>query len=421
MFVQKQRLILTILLLFGGLFAVLTLTGKFTAAQQGAGEQRIWEVSMSPNVRKTGAINLGNECKQEQRFSVVSDLPYLLFPAGQTMLVPGKQVKKLSVIFEPQGLKTGKHLGSVIIACDTCGQSQCKMKPQTLSIVVVMSEPLPALTSPSTSRTSPARGQTDLPAPGQRIDDWSDQQRFNIEALVNASGPQISETHSADEISILAFVTGGAPGVVEFTSLPGDSAMLTIEVKGAPPFTQLLKGPRQVRIEVEGFPNTSQAGEPVTQQVKFKLPEEFGKKPQIARTTIRPLGSTKNFVIDAIGLGHQAVGSVTIDQLTFQSAGSLNYVYNFRALRDFDKWGTEILQMTRAADSRLLGTRIKTGVVEQKIDRGTQKNGSWDGKNDGGQISHGSHKVQVRVWRTANNRNGGDWVARISQQQVKVE
>lgn len=436
MFFKGPRPIINILLLSGGLFAVLTLTGKFTVAQQNAGEEKIWEVPLSTNVRGAGSIPIENKCKQDQTFSVVSELPYLSFPAGATVVVPGKQTKKLSVIFDTRGLKPGKHIGSAKINCDSCGQSNCSIKQQTLRIILVLTEPLPAQTSPSTSRTStppaqtspsssqnsPARGQADLPKPGQRMDSLSAPQLAGLGAMVNMLGPQISETHSADEFSIFAFATGGAPGVVEFTTVPGDSAMLTIEVNGARPFTQILKGPRQVHIEVEGFPNTSQASaQPVTLQIKFKLPDEFGKQPQIASISIRPLGSPKNFVVDGIGLGYQAVGSVTIDQLTFQPAGSLNYVYNFRALRDFEKWGTEILQMTRAADNRLLGTRVKTGPVELKVDRGTQKNGSWDGRNDGGQISHGNHKVQVRVWRTANNRNGGDWVVRISQQQVQVQ
>lgn len=390
MFFQKlSRRILNFLLLSCLLFAILTPTAKFTAAYQGTGAEQVWEVSMSTNVRGPANIFIENNCKQAQTFSVVSDLPYMSFPDGRTIVVPGKQTKPISVIFDTHGLSPGKHQGSAEINCDSCGQNNCGIK-RTLPILLVLTEQIPA--------------------------------QISVEDLVNALGPQVSETHAPDAISIRAFATGGAPGIVEFTSMPGDSAMLTIEVNGARPFTQILKGPRQVRIEVKGASNTSQtADQGVTQQVKFKLPEEFGKKPRIASISISPLGNSTNFVIDGLGLGDKAVGSITIDQLTFQPAGSQNYVYNFRALRDFEKWGAEILLMTRAADNRLLGRRVKTVPVELKIDRGTQKNGRWNGTNDSGQISHGQHKVQVRVWRTASGGSGGDWVVRISQQQVQVQ
>jgi hypothetical protein len=415
----KNRYLVLLLLVPLLLFGVLAPTGEFTSAQQ---LSNIWNVSLPPNAQSSKhSFGVSNNCPQPQSFRVVSDLAFVKFPGGSTMVIAPKHFQMVSAVIDTTGLAAGNFAGTIKTVCDSCAESKCPFTPQTRRVRLVVSEAIPAQPFPSPSPSpSPSPDSqpvisesTDLLAPGRKIEDLSGSQLANIENELNVSGPQLPKSFSWQDITILGFVKSSR-AVIEYELADGRSAELVIEVKGIKPFTKILTPSPQARTD------RPTAQPPLTQQVIFTLPEEFGVKPQVGRIVIRTNGDPANFTFVALGMGEHAVGSVTIDQLTFQAVSSRNYGYGFHALRDFEKWGAEILQISRAPDKRLIGTRVKTGPVELGVDRGSQKNGNWDGKNDGGEISHGNHKVQVRVWRTVSGRNGGDWVARISQQQVKV-
>jgi len=157
--------------------------------------------------------------------------------------------------------------------------------------------------------------------------------------------------------------------------------------------------------------------------IRRERQDEFGDQPRIGRITIkvRVINSQQpEFRLLALGFGDQAVGSVTIDQLTFQTGGGRRYDYKFRALRDFEKWAADFMHVSLTTNGELLATRVKSNTFMERVDRGVQKDGQWNGKNVHGQISTGNHKVQVRVWKTVSGHRGGDWVARISDQEVQV-
>jgi hypothetical protein len=168
----------------------------------------------------------------------------------------------------------------------------------------------------------------------------------------------------------------------------------------------------------------------------FHLPADFGSKPQTAVFQVRAVPATATpsagaatpasagganasapgLRVYGIGAGERAVGSVAIDQLTFQPAmihpkAKEVATFGFHTHSFFDGVRAEFVLATLYN-----GHILVQQDQEQKLSpvpEGERAKGTWEGKGKAGQ-----HMLQVRAWRGLEN--GGDWVVAWSPDIVDV-
>ncbi|MGA2809129.1 MAG: hypothetical protein ABSE87_13430 [Terracidiphilus sp.] len=153
----------------------------------------------------------------------------------------------------------------------------------------------------------------------------------------------------------------------------------------------------------------------------FRLPPNFGTKLQTAVyhvSAIPSRGATTPPRLRTYGLGagDHAVGSVAIDQLTFQPATIHPQArevanYSFHAHSAFDGVRAEFI-FTTLYNGRLLVQKEDEKKLSP-IPEGERARGTWEGKG-----KPGEHMLQVRAWRGLEN--GGDWVVAWSPDIVDV-
>jgi hypothetical protein len=156
----------------------------------------------------------------------------------------------------------------------------------------------------------------------------------------------------------------------------------------------------------------------------LRLPADFGKKTQAAVYEIQslpaagattPAPAVRTF---GLGAGEKAVGSVAIDQLTFQPAvihpkAKEVANYAFHAHSAFNGVRAEFI-FTTLSNGRVLVEKDQEAKLAP-IPEGEKARGTWEGK--GGKI--GEHMLQIRAWRGLEN--GGDWVVAWSPDIVNVQ
>jgi hypothetical protein len=156
--------------------------------------------------------------------------------------------------------------------------------------------------------------------------------------------------------------------------------------------------------------------------VIFRLPANFGTKLQTAiyRITAVPAPGGKTpaprLRTYGLGAGEKAVGSVAIDQLTFQPATihpKANEVaaYGFHAHSAFDSVRAEFI-FTTLYNGRLLVQKDQEDKLAP-VPEGERAKGTWKGNG-----KPGEHMLQIRAWR--GYENGGDWVVAWSPDIVDV-
>ncbi|MGA2852314.1 MAG: hypothetical protein ABSE46_25185 [Terracidiphilus sp.] len=154
----------------------------------------------------------------------------------------------------------------------------------------------------------------------------------------------------------------------------------------------------------------------------FKLPADFGNGLQTAIFQVHSIPNSgastpaPNLRAYGIGAGERAVGSVAIDQLTFQpptihpqAHEAANF--GFHAHSAFDGVRAEFI-FTTLYNGQVLVQQDE----EQKLSpvpEGERAKGTWEGKGKAGE-----HMLQVRAWRGL--QNGGDWVVAWSPDIVDV-
>jgi hypothetical protein len=153
----------------------------------------------------------------------------------------------------------------------------------------------------------------------------------------------------------------------------------------------------------------------------FRTPANFGSNVQRAVFQVQSIpvpGSGRPSALRTYGMGagEKAVGSVAIDQLTFQPPAihpKSNEVATF---------GFHAHSAFNAIRAEFIFTILSGGhiVVEQDqeeklspIPEGERARGTWAGKG-----KPGEHMLQVRAWRGLEN--GGDWVVAWSPDIVEV-
>jgi hypothetical protein len=163
----------------------------------------------------------------------------------------------------------------------------------------------------------------------------------------------------------------------------------------------------------------------------FHLPPDFGSKLQTAVFQVRsiPAGTTTTGTNTAapntaapglrtygIGAGEKAVGSVAIDQLTFQPPAihpkaKEVATYGFHAHSAFNGVRAEFI-FTTLYNGHVLVQQDQEEKLSP-IPEGERARGTWEGKGKAGQ-----HMLQIRAWRGLEN--GGDWVVAWSPDIVEV-
>ena len=156
----------------------------------------------------------------------------------------------------------------------------------------------------------------------------------------------------------------------------------------------------------------------------LRLPNDFGKKTQAARYEIQsipaagattPAPAVRTF---GLGAGVRAVGSVAIDQLSFQPA-----VIHPKA-KEVANYGFHAHSAFNGVRAEFIYTTLSNGhVLVQKdqdaklapIPEGERAKGTWEGKGS----KTGEHMLQIRAWRGLEN--GGDWVVAWSPDIVNVQ
>jgi hypothetical protein len=154
----------------------------------------------------------------------------------------------------------------------------------------------------------------------------------------------------------------------------------------------------------------------------FHLPRDFGKEAQLAFYQIHsiPAAGTNSppprLRTFGIGAGDKAVGSVAIDQLTFQPATI------HTSMQEFARFGFHAHSAFDGVRAEFVFTTLYNGHLlvekdqEEKlppIPEGERGAGIWNGNGKAGE-----HMLQVRAWRGLEN--GGDWVVAWSPDIVDV-
>jgi hypothetical protein len=154
----------------------------------------------------------------------------------------------------------------------------------------------------------------------------------------------------------------------------------------------------------------------------FRLPADFGNRLQTAIFQVHSIpnpGATApapNLRAYGIGAGEKAVGSVAIDQLTFQPATIHPQAheaasFGFHAHSAFDVVRAEFV-FTTLYNGQVLVQQDQEKKLSP-IPEGERAKGTWEGKG-----KPGEHMLQIRAWRGL--QNGGDWVVAWSPDIVDV-
>ena len=232
-------------------------------------------------------------------------------------------------------------------------------------------------------------------------------------ASLAKSGPRLPDTYSMSAFAMHGLVKGGAPFIVDCEAR---DATLRIEIstKDKDPFVYNLK--------LNGH----------TEEI-FRLPESFDAEPRAAIISVRAVKNQPGAEVPAalriygMGMGEKAVGSVTIDQVSFGPPevriGHFDKAhYSFHSRSDFNKVVAEfallenrngIIQVVERVNKEDLGEMTRDSWV------GRDKPRIWDGKDGNGEVSKGLHLLHVRAWRSSVKE--GDWVVSWSLDWVVIK
>jgi len=233
--------------------------------------------------------------------------------------------------------------------------------------------------------------------------------------FLSTAGPQVGVGFLLNSISATVFAKKG-PMLIEYQLAYGSIAKLTLTIKGKKePFIYELRP----------------TGAEVKQEV-FQLPDTFGKKPVVASLSIKaesldPTNKDPGLVVSSLALGYQAVGSLKIDQLSFnpprvRATEKISVAYSFHSLADFDRAAVEFWFVGVTLKGEPANGLVNTQKISGGVRRGETKKGYWDGKDKKGKVSKGRrHLLFVRTW--LEGKNGGDWswVSDPSRQRVTIE
>lgn len=232
-------------------------------------------------------------------------------------------------------------------------------------------------------------------------------------ASLAISGPVFPAILNMSNFSVVGFVNGGWPMVIEYELEADSTAVATINTRdGKHSFVIPLPSTNDQRTEVIRH-----------------LPAEFGQEPEVGVLSFIALKNgpeprkPARFFLSGLGLGPRAVGSVVIDRLqcdpdSIQPKLNQTATYRFHSGSAFN---------TATADFRLRfvsgGVLTSRPVFSQQFPDGIGRDGSvtkdWNGRSNKGKIFPGQYQFFVQAW--LNLKSSKDWAYKAKDQAVKVE
>jgi hypothetical protein len=223
-------------------------------------------------------------------------------------------------------------------------------------------------------------------------------------------GPQIPEEHALGTLTAYGFVRNNWPVVLDYETAEGADTTLTITVGERDWSIALPGGRQQVKLRYEG--NAAQRSTPALFVLRSSVWRSDGTEvPQ-------------DITLMGLGCGPRAVGSVAINNLSFQpSARRLGEDYarfGYAATSPFNRVGLEILRYEGRREGRSTVITVTPVSVfqERSRPRGIYGPRVWDGVDQTAQRgSRGLHRLRVRGWETDGDES---WVAAISRDVVEI-
>jgi len=226
------------------------------------------------------------------------------------------------------------------------------------------------------------------------------------------NGPEVPKQLDMGSFAIKGLVGPNWPVVLDF--LIDSPGVVQIDITAA--------DKRHYHVNIKNAPN-------YRAYAIFRLPPNFGSTTQAAvfqvQATAPVQAGTAGTSTTApalrtygIGAGEKAVGSVAIDQLTFQPP-SIHpkakevATYGFHAHSAFDGVRAEFVFTTLSKNGDILVQQDQGEKTLSAIPEGERARGTWEGKGKAGE-----HMLQIRAWRGLEN--GGDWVVAWSPDIVDV-
>lgn len=229
-------------------------------------------------------------------------------------------------------------------------------------------------------------------------------------------GPRLPEAYSFATLSFPAVLRGKWPAVMAYDIAPDAVVELEFAVPDAPPQRYRLPappafGPFRGRV-----------------LVTMTLPESLGDSLKLGHVSVHVSGlgdgSAPVLRIYGLGAGPLAIGSVAIDEVVFEPptlrlTGGERAYYGFHSKSDFNRAGVDIARIEgKAGNARL--QRVRSETVQQSVARdswvGREPPLYWNGQDERGAGSRGSHLLYVRAWAP----EPGDWVIAWSPRAVEV-
>lgn len=223
-------------------------------------------------------------------------------------------------------------------------------------------------------------------------------------------GPQIPDQHALGTLSAYGFVKNDWPVVLDYETTEGADTTLTITV-GDKDWTIPLPGGRQfVKIRYTGG------------AAKTSTPALFVLRSSVWRPDGRE--EPQDIQVNGLGCGPRAVGSVAINNLSFQASsrqvGGDYARFGYAATSPFNRVGMEILrfQGRREGAKTVITVTPVTTFQERSRPPGAYGPKVWDGVDQASrQGSTGLHRLRVRGWETDGDES---WVAALSRDVVSI-
>ncbi len=217
------------------------------------------------------------------------------------------------------------------------------------------------------------------------------------------NGPDVPKAFDMDGFAIKGLARANWPVVLDFVTDSPGTVLLDIKSK-AHEFQTTINSPGS---GVRGY------------QIRY-LPADFDPQPQSAIYQVRfvSTGNAPGMGLRTygIGAGFKAVGSVAIDELTFQPAAVHPKLkefatYGFHAHSAFDGVLADFVLVENGNGHLVVkqDANAKPGPVEE----GELSTKTWDANGKAGE-----HMLQIKAWRGLEN--GGDWVVAWSPDIVDV-
>lgn len=228
---------------------------------------------------------------------------------------------------------------------------------------------------------------------------------------LSKNGPFFPTELDMSNFKAVGFADAGWPLFVGYELQRPATVTLTIKADKVDPFVQQLDGT------------------PGAHEQTLTIPARFGgKKPRVTTFVLAAESGDPDapaqFTYVDICAGHNAVGSVGINNVSFEpgdvfaTAQSQKASYKFHSLFDFDKVAADFMLIGRNKKGEIVPKRVGRAMFDRGIRRDGWLGSEWDCR-DGKKISQGRHQLQVRGWRGLEQ--GGDWVATMSKQFVRVQ